>query len=106
MARKSRQSYLKRQKELRRMEKASLKRQRRFERKKGMAPVERYDYNEDPDLQDAEPETIGFAFHEVDNLKPMGPGSGTHMQPRVRKPSTESQAGETAGGESHSRRGD
>ena len=94
MARKSRQSYLKRQKELRRMEKASLKRQRRFERKKGLAPVERYDFEED--LEDAEPETIGFQFHEVGNLKPMGPGSGTHMRPRIRKPSGESQESESA----------
>ena len=96
MARKSRQSYLKRQKELRRMEKASLKRQRRFERKKGLAPVERYDNAEDADFEDAEPETIGFHYHEVGKLKPMGPGSGTHMRPRIRKPSDESQEAESA----------
>ena len=96
MARKSRQSYLKRQKELRRMEKANLKRQRRFDRKKGLAPVERYDYAEDPDIEDAEPETIGFHFHEVSKLKPMGPGSGTHMRPRIRKPSAESREAESS----------
>lgn len=95
MARKSRQSYLKRQKELRRMEKASLKRQRRFDRKKGLAPLERYDYAEDPELEATEPETIGFQYHEVAKLKPMGPGSGTHMKPRVRKPSAESQEAES-----------
>ncbi len=95
MARKSRQSYLKRQKELRRMEKASLKRQRRFDRKKGLAPVERYDHAEDPDLDEAEPETIGFHFHEVSKLKPMGPGSGTHMRPRIKKPTAESQKAES-----------
>jgi hypothetical protein len=103
MARKSRQSYLKRQKELRRMEKASLKRQRRFERKKGLAPVERYDYAEDPELEEAEPETIGFHFHEVRNLKPMGPGSGTHMRPRIRKPSAESQESDSAAADINSR---
>lgn len=96
MARKSRQSYLKRQKELRRMEKASLKRQRRFDRKKGLAPVERYDYAEDPELEETEPETIGFHFHEVSKLKPMGPGSGTHMRPRIRKPAAESQEAESS----------
>ena len=96
MARKSRPSYLKRQKELRRMEKANLKRQRRFERKKGLAPVERYDFGEDPDLEEAEPETIGFHFHEVSKLKPMGPGSGTHMKPRIRKPSADSQEAESS----------
>ena len=96
MARKSRQSYLKRQKELRRMEKANLKRQRRFERKKGLAPVERYDYAEDPDIEAAEPETIGFHFHEVSKLKPMGPGSGTHMRPRIRKPPADSKESESA----------
>lgn len=96
MARKSRQSYLKRQKELRRMEKASLKRQRRFDRKKGLAPVERFDYAEEPDMEENEPETIGFNFHEVGKLKPMGPGSGTHMRPRIRKPSAESQEAESA----------
>ena len=96
MARKSRQSYLKRQKELRRMEKASLKRQRRFDRKKGLAPVERYDYAEDQDFEETEPETIGFHFHEVSKLKPMGPGSGTHMKPRIRKPSPESQGADSS----------
>lgn len=96
MARKSRQSYLKRQKELRRMEKASLKRQRRFDRKKGLAPLDRYDYPEDPELEEAEPETIGFHYHEVGKLKPMAPGSGTHMRPRIRKPSAESQETESS----------
>jgi hypothetical protein len=36
----------------------------------------------------------------------MGPGSGTHMQPKLRKPATESQAGESAAGDTHSRRGE
>jgi hypothetical protein len=103
MARKSRQSYLKRQKELRRMEKASLKRQRRMERRKGLAPVERYDYPEDADFEDAETETMGFQFHEVRNLKPMAPGSGTHLRPRIRKPSAESQEADSAAADTNSR---
>ena len=38
MARKSRQSFLKRQREARRSEKAALKRQKRMERRKGIGP--------------------------------------------------------------------
>ena len=106
MARKSRQSSLKRQKELRRMEKANLKRQRRFERKKGLAPIDRFDDIEEQEIDAVEPETVGFAFHEVDDLKPMAPGSGTHMQPKLRKPAAESQAGESAAGDTHPRQGE
>ncbi len=103
MARKSRQSYLKRQKELRRMEKASLKRQRRMERSKGLAPVDHYDYPEGADFEEDETEAMGFQFHEVRNLKPMAPGSGTHLRPRIRKPSAESQETESAAADTNSR---
>ncbi len=40
MAKRSRQSFLKRQRERQRAEKATLKRQRRLERKRGLAPGE------------------------------------------------------------------
>ena len=56
---KSRQTYLKRQRELQRMEKAELKRQRRMERKRGEIPIESSPYGdvENPDLESGDPLT-------------------------------------------------
>ncbi len=50
---KSRQTYLKRQRELQRMEKAETKRQRRLERKRGEFPIQSSPYGdaENPDLE-------------------------------------------------------
>ena len=56
---KSRQTYLKRQRELQRMEKAELKRQRRLERKRGEFPIQSSPYGdaEKPELKAVVPPT-------------------------------------------------
>ena len=69
---KSRQTYLKRQRELQRMEKAELKRQRRLERKRGEFPIESSPYGdvENPDLASGDPQAEVPEGESSESIKP------------------------------------
>lgn len=93
MARKSRQSYLKRQKELRRMEKASIKRQRRIDRNSGLPPEGIFEGEEAEEFElegDETEEEVGFEFHELDSPQLLGPESDSEKVPRTKKESLDS----------------
>ena len=75
---KSRQTYLKRQRELQRMEKAELKRQKRLGRKRGEGAIESSPYGdvENPDLESGDPLAEVPEAESGESAEPGAPGGG------------------------------